>query len=53
MASKTALIPNHLELDTVATREHVFFIALCCSHGKQRFSQSGDVEIDYTFSGTC
>ena len=52
-ASQTALSRNHLELDTVATRNHVIFKTLRFPWGKQQFLQSGDVEIEYTSSSTC
>ena len=51
-ASKTVFIRTHIELDTLVTREHVFYKALCLPREKQRILQSGDVEIEYTSSGT-
>ena len=53
MALQTALIRNHLGLDTVATRDHAFFKTLRFPRGKQYLLRSGDVEIEYTSSGTC
>ena len=45
MAFQTALIRNHLGLNTEATRDRAFFKTLRFLRGKQCFAQTNDVEV--------